>query len=341
MTHFFSCDWGTTAFRLRRVNVADGRVVAEISEPTGVRAMQARYPAGDASARATAFASFLREQLDKMARKDPAALAGVPMVMVSGMASSSVGWREVPYATVPVGLDGANLRQEVFNLDLADGRPARIQLISGLRDSTEMMRGEEVEILGLFADDRFAPIANEGLVLLPGTHSKHVRLRDRQIIKFHTYLTGELFEVLATHSLLAASVQQSGPAALPLTDAAAQMAFEEGVRAAAEGGLARSLFQTRARTVLQGVSPAANRWFLSGLLIGAEIADLPEREPGIPLLLAAPESSSLAYGLALQTLGLAKRLTIVPPAEMSLAAVRGQLRLLHAEGKTPGQPGLK
>ena len=336
VTHFFSCDWGTTSFRLRRVNAVDGSVVAEQREATGVRALQARYPAGDRAARAEVFAGFLREHLRGMMGNNLAALAGIP-VAISGMASSSVGWRELPYARLPVGVDGAGISQEVFDLEF-DGGSTRmpIRLISGVRTDTEIMRGEEVEIMGLFAEGRHAALAQNSIVVLPGTHSKHVRLRDRQITDFHTFLTGELFDVLATHSLLAASVGDAG-SVLPLSETSAREAFLDGVRTVAENGLARGLFQTRTRTVLQNVPPAANRWFLSGLLIGAEIKDLVERAPGVPILLAAPESLSLPYELALKTLQPAERLAAVPPAEMSLASVRGQLMLLSANLKASGR----
>jgi 2-dehydro-3-deoxygalactonokinase len=331
VTHFFSCDWGTTSFRLRRVNVADGRIVAEQREPTGIRALYSQCAPGDRSAREKIFANFLRAQLLSLAGADVAALDGVS-VAVSGMASSSVGWRELPYASVPVGLDGAGIKQEVFNLEIKNRIHARIHLISGLQTATEILRGEEVEILGLFTQGQHEAIAHDGLVVLPGTHSKHVRLRNRQITDFHTYLTGELFDVLAAHSLLSASVQSANPFP-PLTEAPALDAFLDGVRAAASSGLARSLFQTRTRTVLQSIPPAVNRWFLSGLLIGAEVVDLSVREPAVPLLLAAPEPLSLAYRLAFENLGLADRLAVAPPVEMAFASVLGQLMLLQSHLK--------
>jgi len=328
VTHFFSCDWGTTSFRLRRVNVDDGRIVEERSESIGVKALHARCPAGDRAAREAIFAGFLRERLGAMTAAQPTAAAGA-IVMISGMAASSVGWRELPHALLPVGLDGADIPRAVFPLELADGAAARIELISGVRSATDMMRGEEVEILGLFAEGRRAGLADDGLVVLPGTHSKHVRLHGRQMVGIRTYLTGELFEVLAKHSILSASLAPA-EARQPLTDVAARAAFLDGVQAASANGLAASLFQTRIRTVLQDVPAAQNHWFLSGLLIGAEGVDLLAREPKSRILLAAPEPLNVAYALAFEALGLGPRVEVAPPDEMSLASVRGQLRLLRA-----------
>lgn len=333
MTHFFSCDWGTSSFRLRRVDAADGRVVAAQHDDTGVKTLLARGRAGE---RERVFADFMRERLHALFGANFSKHDEV-RVAISGMASSSVGWRELPYATLPVGLDGSRIHQEIFPLSLEGGATAQIHLISGVRSANEIMRGEETEILGLFAGGRHAELAKKGWVVLPGTHSKHVRLRHGQLTEFHTYMTGELFEVLAKQSLLAASVAVNETAPT-LTDAAARTAFTEGVRAAAGDGLAQSLFQTRVRTVLQSVTPAVNRWFLSGLLIGAEVVDLTTREPSLPILLAAPNALRPAYDLAFQTLGLANRTTVVPPDEMALASVRGQLMLLRAYLKPDGSP---
>src|SRR5262245_56954371 len=206
MTSFFSCDWGTSSFRLRRVNAATGNVIDERREVSGAKALFSSCAPGDTKAREDAFANFLHEQLRRMAANDVASLDGAS-VIISGMASSSVGWRELPYAHVPVGLDGSSLAQDSFALDVGGKRRMRIHLISGVCAESDMMRGEETEILGLFSGGRQARIAEDGIVVLPGTHSKHVRLRHRQITGFRTYMTGELFDVLSAHSLLRASVQ--------------------------------------------------------------------------------------------------------------------------------------
>jgi 2-dehydro-3-deoxygalactonokinase len=177
----------------------------------------------------------------------------------------------------------------------------RTHLISGVRADLDMMRGEETEILGLFSGGRQARIAEDGIAVLPGTHSKHVRLRNRQITAFRTYMTGELFDVLSAHSLLRASVQPTdGAPSLTLLELSAHEAFVAGVRASSSG-LAGNLFQTRVRTVLQKVAPTINRWFLSGLLIGSELVDLMAQVPDVPVLLAAAEPLHVAYRAALKS----------------------------------------
>lgn len=336
MTHFFSCDWGTTSFRLRRVDAATGEVTAQRTESSGVRELSASRAAGDSAEKV--FANFLREQLLLISGNDAASLDGIS-VMISGMASSSVGWRELQYARVPFNLDGSGIVQNYFELKIGDNSRVQIHLISGVRAEADMMRGEETEILGIFSAGRHAPIAEDGVIVLPGTHSKHGRLQHRQITGFRTYMTGELFDVLSVHSLLRASVQTTvGAPSANLSEPAAREAFAAGVHDAPVSGLAGSLFQTRVRTVLQNVPPSVNRWFLSGLLVGSEIADLTARESATPILLATAEPLNAAYRLAFEILGLKKNLTIVPPEEMALASVRGHRALLAASPKLDLQP---
>jgi 2-dehydro-3-deoxygalactonokinase len=345
MTEFFSCDWGTTSFRLRRVNAVMGGVLAERREPSGVRTLLSSCPANDQAGREKAFALFLRAQLLSFTSHNPASLHGVA-VIISGMASSSIGWRELPYVRVPVDLDGSSLGRDCFDLAIAEQVHVRVHLISGVCTETDIMRGEETEIVGIFWNGQHPGVADNGIVVLPGTHSKHVRLCARQITAFRTYMTGELFDVLSTHSLLGASVglPESGPTG-NLSESEPREAFIAGVRGASESGLAGSLFQTRVRTVLRKVPPAVNRWFLSGLLIGAETADLATRESDAPILLAAPEPLCAAYRLAFETLALQHRLTILPPEDMALAAVRGHCALLNQTSRSadglhfPTHPG--
>jgi 2-dehydro-3-deoxygalactonokinase len=329
MTHFLSCDWGTTAFRLRLVEGETGRVLAQRRQASGAKALFEKCAPGDAAGRERVFSDFLRGEVLELLTEQAGAAHAVPVV-VSGMASSSVGWRELPYARVPIFLDGTGLVQEQFELPLDQQRRACVHLVSGVRDESDIMRGEEVEIIGLFAGDCYSAIAESGCVILPGTHSKHIRLERRQITGFDTYMTGELFEVLGTHSLLKASVQSgAGTPAADLNNPTGRESFIAGVRSASSRGLAESLFQTRVRTVLHGVNAAVNRWFLSGVLIGAELCGLARKKPQCPILLAAPEALSGAYQLAFETLDLGGALTVVPPPELAVALVRGHGRLLR------------
>src|SRR5690349_14918439 len=112
-TEFLSCDWGTSSFRLRWISGSDYRVRREIREPIGVKALYeeaSRHVAGCEKARAEVFARFLRQKIEEI-ENDGRNPEPIPLV-ISGMASSSVGWKELPYAQVPFPLDGSELRWE-------------------------------------------------------------------------------------------------------------------------------------------------------------------------------------------------------------------------------------
>jgi 2-dehydro-3-deoxygalactonokinase len=321
---FFSCDWGTTSFRLRQVIRATNSVIAEIEEASGVRALLASCPTGAAAEREKAFSNFLADRLKTLLSSRT--VQSPVVVVVSGMASSSVGWRELPYARTPFPLDGSQTGYERIELELGTGLSAEVFLISGIQTETEIMRGEETELLGVFAGSEYTEIALDGLVLLPGTHSKHVRLKDRAIVDVGTYMTGELFDILSTHSLLRASVSKSSAT---LSGEAAREHFTQGVHLVAKKGLPGCLFQVRTRAVLKGVDHELNRWFLSGLLIGSEVEYLLGAHPPIPILVAAPPSTGDAYRLAFEALGIAGAVSFVPPEQMKQTSLGGHKVMLE------------
>ena len=129
------------------------------------------------------------------------------------------------------------------------------------------MRGEETQLLGVTEPDF------TGLVCIPGTHSKWVRIDAGRIVEFSTYMTGELFSVIAQHSILAHAVETAESGASPL--AADSQPFREGLSMAlaAPASLTASLFRLRAAQLLGFEQRADGAARLSGLLIGTELAD--------------------------------------------------------------------
>lgn len=298
-----SCDWGTSRFRLRLVDRRTARVLAEHASADGAQPLAAahRSPA----ARRAAFGAVLRRGLRALRVADR---PDIPLV-ISGMACSTLGWRPLPYAPLPAGLDGAGFVRDDLRLG---GRAVRF--LSGLRARDDVLRGEECELVGLYAGPRRGALPRDGVVVLPGTHAKQVRVRRGRITDFTTHPTGELFALLTRHSTLCAG----GP------DGLAAGAFRAGVRAARELGLGAALFKTRARTVLGRLPAGQAPDFLSGVLIGAELAALPA---GLPVVLAAGPALARRYRLALRELRPAARPVVIPPGELARAVVRGHLRL--------------
>lgn len=327
---FFSCDWGTTSFRLRWVCGTDCSVVREIREPTGIKSLYeeaVRGGAKDEAERAAVFARFLRGKLEELMANEKRPPRLLPLV-ISGMASSSVGWRELPYAKAPFPLDGTGLRSQELNWTGPDWL-GPTYLISGVATEYEMMRGEESEIIGLMSDPSVAALRERCLLILPGTHSKHVWIENQSVVDFRTFMTGELFEVLGRHSLLRASVDfaaRDGGGSFSESDRAA---FREGVLWAREHGLAGGLFRVRTRAVLGGRPLAENTWFFSGLLVGAELESIGRHAERRPVILAATRGLSELYGLALEALAGTTQWIQVPPERAEHATITSHALFLR------------
>ena len=177
MRAWLLCDWGTTNVRAWRVE--DGVARAMASFPLGV----SRIGSCQVEARLD---TDVRPALDA---------EGLP-VLLGGMAGSNLGWTAAPYVDCPATLG---------SLEAAVVRPAPGVWISpgvrtrGANHGPDVMRGEELQVFGALART-----TEPRLLCLPGTHAKWVRVEHGRIIDFVTVMTGELFAVLNTHSVLAA-----------------------------------------------------------------------------------------------------------------------------------------
>ena len=284
MISFASCDWGTSTFRLRL--------------PLGVRPREIRNQSGVASLanRGGDRAQGFRDTLNQ-ARSALSIPTEIP-ILISGMASSSLGWKELPYAELPFALDGS----DAIWTDLGE----HLYLISGARGATDMMRGEETQALGVAAllGKTLPP---EAILILPGTHSKHLTLRNAQITEIRTFMTGELFDLLMRQSVLRHSTTPDAT-----FDATS---FQDGVTATRTHSLIAKLFRVRTRQVLDHQDAESNTSFLSGLLIGTELAELAENKH--PLLVAATEPLLQAYRLAVEVLDLPTRVQFLDADQLT------------------------
>ncbi|MDE2489098.1 MAG: 2-dehydro-3-deoxygalactonokinase [Alphaproteobacteria bacterium] len=269
-----ACDWGTT--NLRAWTLDDrGEVVARREFDLGV----SKLAPGEAARR---FESEVQPALE--AEDLPAILCG--------MVGSNLGWTTAPYADCPAGLSDL-----ARSLVAVEAHAAWVRIVPGVRASglagaPDVMRGEDTQILGWVASH---PDRAQGthLVCHPGTHAKWVVVEDGRIARFVTAMTGELFAVLSRHSVL----KGDGP-----TDDAD--AFDDGLAAAGEGdALAARLFTARSRVVGAGKSAASTPSYLSGLLIGAEVAAVPKLlgvAQGVPVSLLGDAALCGFYARALQ-----------------------------------------
>ncbi len=319
-TFFISCDWGTSRLRLRLVELQGRRVATESLSDEGVARIAS---SSTAVSRAARFASALTSARERLSKESGHDADDAPLV-ISGMASSSIGWHELPYAELPFTLDAAALVWH--KLEQAGGSRGNAYLLSGVRSKDDVMRGEEAELIGLadyLGHDKFPARCT---VIMPGTHSKHVEVVNNAARGFRTFMTGELFEVLRTHSVLRGSTGGDSGAAAAFDE----NSFSEGCLLGAKEPLSSTLFRVRARQLLNGCGISSNSSYLSGLLVGAELGGLTSSDSS--LLLCAGGKLENPYTLAVNLLGMGTRATVVPAAVVDTLAARGHAVFLEARG---------
>lgn len=264
MSSYIAIDWGST--NLRAWHYQHGECVDERRSEAGVTRLGNRTPA-------EVFASVTQGWPTQ----------DVPVIM-AGMVGSNAGWLAVPYLSCPVALG-----------DLAS-RLTRVEdkawIVPGLsverHDNYNVMRGEETQLLGAITLNP-AP-----LYVMPGTHAKWVQVEQDRVLDFRTVMTGELHHLLLKQSLVGAG--------LPQQEADAD-AFRAGLQVGSnDASILARLFEVRASHVLGARDRRHISDFLSGLLIGHEVALMTQsREARAqPITIIAGDALAQRYQLALQ-----------------------------------------
>lgn len=248
-------------------------------------------------------------------------VAGWPSVpaLASGMIGSKQGWVEAPYVSCPGGF-----------ADLAPGLCATpdgaLRIVPGIAWQVpglapDVMRGEETQIFGALESDDAS-----GLFILPGTHSKWARVTRGRIASFATFMTGEIFAVLRQHSILGRLMAAD---AMPDLNAAA---FEAGAEVGLNHAddLLHRLFQVRTLGLFERLSAADAPSYLSGLLIGAEIAAALQRESvgEAPPTLIGARPLCAAYQRVLAAQGIVARIAdedVTPRGLWRIARAAGMI----------------
>jgi 2-dehydro-3-deoxygalactonokinase len=232
---FIAVDWGTTNRRAYRIGAGDA-CEDEFEDAKGILSVpEGGFPAA---------VSEIRERL------------GDKPLLLAGMIGSNRGWVEAPYISCPASLDDL-----VKNV----ARPGdREVIVPGVcyadDDRADVMRGEEVQLLGAVASGKIDP---DALVCHPGTHNKWVVIRGGKIESFRTVMTGELFDVLKQHSILGDLMNGEVAPGEP---------FRRGVRDGFwKAALPAQLFSVRAGVILDRIDKREASAFISGLLIGADV----------------------------------------------------------------------
>jgi 2-dehydro-3-deoxygalactonokinase len=277
-------DWGTT-HRRGYALAANGHCLAEHADADGMLAARGRFEAS----------------LDTLLQALNATGPQV-RVLMSGMVGSAHGWVQAPYLNPEVPL--RDLGQHLLRVP---GTARRVEIVPGIALKTagavDVMRGEETQLLGaaLLGHD-------DGWFLLPGTHSKWVRMAQGRVADFATFMTGELFDLLGRHGTLAAAAG-ADPTTAEMHHPAA---FVQGLNNGSDVALSHALFGCRARVVTGEMPPEQARAYLSGLLIGAEWHELRRRGAGqlpasvtvigAPHLAARHAEAAYAFGVTLHHL---------------------------------------
>jgi 2-dehydro-3-deoxygalactonokinase len=267
---WIAVDWGTTRLRAFAMG-ADGAVLAT-----------ARSDAGMGTLTRDGFEPALLALIDPW-------LVRRTLVIACGMVGSRQGWVEAPYAAIPCPPLSPALAQ-------APARDPRldVRVIPGLKQArpADVMRGEETQIAGALA----ARAGFDGVICLPGSHTKWAHVSAGEVVSFQTCMTGELFAALTAHTVLRHTVATDGHDAEAFA-AAVGDALSHPAR------LTANLFGLRAGALLDGLSPVTARSRLSGWLIGMELAASRPWWLGQPILILGAEALSDLYATALAQQG--------------------------------------
>jgi 2-dehydro-3-deoxygalactonokinase len=291
-------DWGST--RLRAFLLGDGgEVRATRQSNDGAATLQG----------ADAYAAALAALVGDWRADHP----GIPL-LACGMVGSQYGWREAPYVRCPA--DATALAGQLLTLD------DRLSIIPGLVDDAaqpDVMRGEETQIVGALA--LHPELAEEACLVLPGTHSKWARVKSGRVTGFATHMTGELFALLRQHSVLNRLMPTDG------SSPASPEAFLKGVDAAqARGGLGHQLFAVRTLGLFKQLAAEQLPDYLSGLLIGHELAsELQGAQTRVALI--GDLALCARYAQALQHLGQPAPLLLDNTAPAGLWALAQHMNL--------------
>lgn len=278
-----SADWGTTALRLYLLT-GEGRILDKRASTQGMTSVG---KGGFAAVLRDGCAGWLGDH-------------GPLPALLSGMVGSRQGWVEAPYVSCPAGLP--ELARHTAKLDVPGF--AGVEIVAGV-DTTDalglpdVMRGEECQIMGALA----LMALRDGTFVLPGTHSKWVTVTDGRITGFRTFMTGEIFAALKDHTILGRMMAQQVSNQGNADSEAFTRGVEVATKSASAGEWLHRLFSVRTLGLMGRLADTDAADYLSGLMIGWEMASLAAR-PHESLVLVGSRELSRRYRRAAELHGL-------------------------------------
>lgn len=182
------------------------------------------------------------------------------------MITSEYGVCALAHLPAPAGLSAlaaGMTEKKIEGLDIPTYFVPGVKVLSSDAEKTDMMRGEEAEVMGLL------PIGGyDCAYVLPGTHSKHVFVDgEGRIARFATFMTGEMIAALSSATILRDAVDLSVKGFDP-------EALLRGYDAACALGLTAALFKARIMKNLFAADACACYSFFLGALLSDEIRAL-------------------------------------------------------------------
>ncbi len=292
---WIAADWGTSNLRLWAIG-KDGTVVGERTSEKGMGQLA---PAQFEDALTELAADWLDH---------------TSTVVACGMVGSRQGWVEAPYQTAPCAVCPKTMvKAPVTRADL------NVHVIPGIKQTNpaaDVMRGEETQIAGFLAMNP----EWDGVLCLPGTHTKWVHVSANEVVSFQTFMTGEMFALLAGQSVLSHSIADSG-----WNDSAFDTALSTTL--SRPEGLAGRLFALRAAQLVNGTDAITLRSELSGLLVGAELAAAKPYWLGQNVAIIGDDAVSAPYVAGLAAQGVAPERA--DATAMTLSGITAAFRLLE------------
>jgi 2-dehydro-3-deoxygalactonokinase len=291
-TNWIAVDWGTSSLRAWAID-AHGQTHATAHSSKGMGTLTP-------DAFEAALLDLITPWLEANTTQKPM------QVIACGMVGARQGWTEALYAGVPCLPISATLTK-------APTKDPRIEvlIVPGLSQNTpaDVMRGEETQIAGFQAEfPKF-----DGIICLPGTHTKWAHVSAGEVVSFQSFMTGEIFALLSSHSVLKHSLRDG-----TWDDAAFDEALADALSRPEK--LAAKLFSLRAEDLLHGLDGGAAKARLSGLLIGAELAAAKPYWLGQMVALIGADGLTDLYASALKTQGIIAQRT--DPTDMTLAGLK-------------------
>jgi 2-dehydro-3-deoxygalactonokinase len=178
----------------------------------------------------------------------------------------------------------------------------------------DILRGEEIQAFGLASQ-----VPRATFLSVPGRHGKWLRLREGRIERFHTAMTVELHHLLATHSIVGKGWPETGRASSH---------FLTGLQTGlARPALTRTAFELRGAVVAGEIDAEQAGDRAWGLLIGADLADLPDEVLSEEIVISGRSETAELYRAGLEAVGAFAR--VEDPDDLAAA---GFARLAAAAG---------